>query len=117
MEAGRATLAVAKAIVCAAAIVAVYLISTVRLDRGFVQTEGTPTAGLIAAGISWLLVVWVLLYRDQCREDVIAPVEVGRYVHERLAGSEFALIDAVGHCPNLSAPEALIAVMREYLLP
>ena len=53
----------------------------------------------------------------QCREDVIAPVEVGRYVHESLAGSEFALIDAVGHCPNLSAPEALIAVMREYLLP
>jgi hypothetical protein len=64
MEAGRATLGVAKGIVCAAAIVAVYLISTVRLDRGFVQSEGTPTAGLIAAGISWLLVVWVLLYRD-----------------------------------------------------
>ena len=64
MEAGRATVGVAKAIVCAAAIVAVYLISTVRLDRGIVQTDGTPTAGLIAAGIAWLLVVWVLLYRD-----------------------------------------------------
>lgn len=51
----------------------------------------------------------------QCREDVIAPVEVGRYVHERLAGSRFALIDAVGHCPNLSAPDALTAAMREYL--
>lgn len=64
MEAGRATVAVAKAIVCAAAIVAVYLISTVRLDRGIVQTGGTPTAGLIAAGIAWLMVVWVLLSRD-----------------------------------------------------
>ncbi len=51
----------------------------------------------------------------QCREDVIAPVEVGRYVHERLAGSRFTIIDAVGHCPNLSAPDALIAAMREYL--
>jgi hypothetical protein len=50
--------------VCAAAAVTVYLISTVRLDRGIVQTEGTPTTGLIAAGVAWLLVVWVLLYRD-----------------------------------------------------
>ena len=64
MEAGRATVVVAKGIVCAAAVVAVYLISTVRLDRGIVQTEGTPTTGLIAAGVAWLLVVWVLLYRD-----------------------------------------------------
>lgn len=51
----------------------------------------------------------------QCREDVIAPVEVGRYVHERLKDSQFTIIDAVGHCPNLSAPDALIAAMREYL--
>lgn len=64
MEAGRATVVVAKGIVCAAAMVAVYLISTVRLDRGIVQTDGTPTAGLIAAVIAWLLVVWVLLARD-----------------------------------------------------
>jgi sigma-B regulation protein RsbQ len=53
----------------------------------------------------------------QCREDVIAPVEVGTYVHKNLADSEFALIDAVGHCPNLSAPEELITAMREYLSP
>ncbi|MDR7381431.1 alpha/beta fold hydrolase [Promicromonospora iranensis] len=53
----------------------------------------------------------------QCREDVIAPVEVGRYVHEHLDDSELALIDAVGHCPNLSAPQALITAMREYLSP
>jgi sigma-B regulation protein RsbQ len=51
----------------------------------------------------------------QCREDVIAPVEVGRYVHERLEGSRFVVIDAVGHCPNLSAPGALVGAMREYL--
>jgi sigma-B regulation protein RsbQ len=53
----------------------------------------------------------------QCREDAIAPVEVGRYVHDQLADSEFALIDAVGHCPNLSAPEELITAMRGYLSP
>lgn len=64
MEAGRATVLVAKTVVCAAAMVTVYLISTVRLDRGVVQTDGTPTAGLVAAGIAWLMVVWVLLHRD-----------------------------------------------------
>ncbi|GAA4702865.1 alpha/beta hydrolase [Promicromonospora umidemergens] len=53
----------------------------------------------------------------QCREDVIAPVEVGEYVHDQLADSKFVLIDAVGHCPNLSAPEELITAMREYLSP
>lgn len=73
MEAGRATVGVAKAIVCAAAIVTVYLISTVRLDRGIVQTGGTPTAGLIAAGFAWLMVVWVLLYRD----DGVRGVRLG----------------------------------------
>jgi sigma-B regulation protein RsbQ len=51
----------------------------------------------------------------QCREDVIAPVEVGRYVHEHLPGSAFALIDAVGHCPNLSAPDAVVDAIRTYL--
>lgn len=70
MEAGRATDGVAKAIVCAAAIVTVYLISTVRLDRGVTQAEGTPTAGLIAAGIAWLMVVWVLLHCDDGRRGV-----------------------------------------------
>jgi sigma-B regulation protein RsbQ len=51
----------------------------------------------------------------QCRQDVIAPVEVGRFVHEHLRGSELALLDATGHCPNLSAPGELIAAMTRYL--
>jgi sigma-B regulation protein RsbQ len=51
----------------------------------------------------------------QCRQDVIAPVEVGRYVHEHLRGSEFVLLDATGHCPNLSAPRELVEAMRGYL--
>jgi sigma-B regulation protein RsbQ len=51
----------------------------------------------------------------QCRDDVIAPVEVGRYVHDHVAGSEFALLDATGHCPNLSAPRQLVEAMDRYL--
>jgi sigma-B regulation protein RsbQ len=40
----------------------------------------------------------------QCTDDVIAPVAVGEYVHESIGGSELVLLEATGHCPNLSAP-------------
>ena len=51
----------------------------------------------------------------QSREDVIAPREVGEYVHRHLRGSDFVVLDATGHCPNLSAPDQLVAAMRSYL--
>jgi sigma-B regulation protein RsbQ len=51
----------------------------------------------------------------QCRDDVIAPTEVGRYVHESIPGSVLTVLDATGHCPNLSAPEATAAAMADFL--
>jgi len=51
----------------------------------------------------------------QCSRDVIAPQCVGEYVHENLANSSFVLLNATGHCPNLSAPEETIAAMRAFL--
>jgi sigma-B regulation protein RsbQ len=51
----------------------------------------------------------------QCREDVVAPREVGDYVHARLADSELLTLDATGHCPNLSAPEQVVTAMQRYL--
>jgi sigma-B regulation protein RsbQ len=51
----------------------------------------------------------------QCRDDVIAPIPVGEYVHQRIPGSELVLIDASGHCPNLSAPEATIAAIKAFV--
>jgi sigma-B regulation protein RsbQ len=51
----------------------------------------------------------------QCRDDVIAPVEVGHYVHANLPDSELVLLDVTGHCPNLSAPDQLTAAMTAYL--
>ena len=41
----------------------------------------------------------------ECAQDVIAPREVGAFVHESIPGSELVTLDAVGHCPQLSAPE------------
>ena len=51
----------------------------------------------------------------QCSEDVIAPQCVGEYVHRHLPGSEFVLLNATGHCPNLSAPDETIAAIKAFL--
>jgi sigma-B regulation protein RsbQ len=51
----------------------------------------------------------------QCSEDVIAPQEVGEYVHARLANSSFVLLKATGHCPNLSAPEETTQAIRAFV--
>jgi sigma-B regulation protein RsbQ len=51
----------------------------------------------------------------QCSEDVIAPYAVGEYVHRQLPASQFVLLKATGHCPNLSAPEETIASIRSFV--
>ncbi|OKH98896.1 sigma factor sigB regulation protein rsbQ [Streptomyces sp. CB02923] len=40
----------------------------------------------------------------ECAQDVIAPREVGAYVHAQVPGSTLVTLDATGHCPHLSAP-------------
>ena len=53
----------------------------------------------------------------QSAEDAIAPVEVGRYVHDAIPGSRLVVLDAIGHCPNLSAPAETAAAIRGFLSP
>lgn len=51
----------------------------------------------------------------QCSEDIIAPRTVGDYLHQHLPNSTLRVIDNVGHCPHLSAPDAIIAAMNQFL--
>jgi sigma-B regulation protein RsbQ len=51
----------------------------------------------------------------QCSDDIIAPICVGEYVHSNVADSQFMLLDATGHCPNLSAPEEVTAAIRAFI--
>jgi sigma-B regulation protein RsbQ len=51
----------------------------------------------------------------QCTDDIIAPLSVGEYVHAALPRSEFRLLSATGHCPNLSAPDEVTAAIREFV--
>lgn len=51
----------------------------------------------------------------QCDDDIIAPVNVGEYVHHNIPGSTFVRLEASGHCPNLSAPDEVTAAIRSFL--
>lgn len=52
----------------------------------------------------------------QTVEDVIAPVEVGQYLHRHLPRSELVIMRARGHCPHMSAPEETIEAIRRFLV-
>ncbi|UYK41634.1 alpha/beta hydrolase [Microbacterium terricola] len=51
----------------------------------------------------------------QCTEDVIAPDQVGAYVHGAIAGSTLTTIPTRGHIPLLSGPDILIEAIRRGL--
>ena len=52
----------------------------------------------------------------QCSEDIIAPLEVGDYLHKNLPNSTLRVMRATGHCPHMSEPDETIALIKEYLL-
>ncbi|MGW4697397.1 alpha/beta fold hydrolase [Kitasatospora cineracea] len=51
----------------------------------------------------------------ECAQDVIAPREVGAYVHDAIPGSRLVTLDSTGHCPQLSAPEATAQAVLSFL--
>jgi sigma-B regulation protein RsbQ len=51
----------------------------------------------------------------QCSEDVIAPYSVGAYVHQHMPRSQLVVMNATGHCPNLSAPAETIDAIKAFI--
>jgi sigma-B regulation protein RsbQ len=51
----------------------------------------------------------------QCSEDIVAPIEVGHYVHRHVRDSDLVVLKATGHCPNLSAPDEVIAAIQAFV--
>lgn len=51
----------------------------------------------------------------ECTQDMIAPREVGAFVHAAIPGSRLVTLEATGHCPQLSAPEATAAAITSFL--
>ena len=51
----------------------------------------------------------------QCSTDAIAPVAVGTYVRDAMPNSTLVILDATGHCPNLSSPEQTTAAISSFV--
>lgn len=51
----------------------------------------------------------------ECEQDVIAPREVGAYVHRAIPGSRLVTLEATGHCPQLSAPHATAQAIIDFM--
>ncbi|MET9582274.1 alpha/beta hydrolase [Streptomyces sp. NPDC006539] len=51
----------------------------------------------------------------ECKQDVIAPREVGAYVNDAIPGSRLVTLEATGHCPQLSAPQATAEAITAFI--
>ena len=50
----------------------------------------------------------------QHHQDSLAPLGVGDYVHQHLAGSTLKVLDVAGHCAHMSHPLLVIEAMQDY---
>lgn len=51
----------------------------------------------------------------QCSDDVIAPVTVGEYVAQHVPRASLVMLEATGHCPNLSAPVPTTQAIADFV--
>ena len=51
----------------------------------------------------------------QCSDDLLAPLEVGNFVAQQIPRSTLKIMKATGHCPQMSAPDETIELMKAYL--
>jgi len=52
----------------------------------------------------------------QVRDDAIAPMAVGDYMHRHMPRSELSIVDATGHCPHMSHPDLTLAAMHDFIV-
>lgn len=63
------------------------------------------------ADLPWIPLPTLVL---ECSQDAIAPREVGAYVHAHVPGSQLVTLDATGHCPHVSAPDATASTISAF---
>lgn len=51
----------------------------------------------------------------QHRQDALAPLSVGDYLHGHLPHSTLQVMDVVGHCAHMSHPELVVAAIRSVI--
>ena len=65
-----------------------------------------------SAEIDRISVPTLLLYGEH---DRLTPPAIGQALHDRIAGSEFAVIEGAGHLSNIERPEAFNAALLAFL--
>jgi sigma-B regulation protein RsbQ len=79
------------------------------IAKAFARVTFTSDNRKDLAGVA---VATLVLQRSQ---DIIASQEVGEFVNRSIPNSRMIVLKATGHCPNLSAPEEVIAAMRTFV--
>ena len=51
----------------------------------------------------------------QCDDDAVAPVAVGDWMYGTMTGATLRVVEAVGHCPHMTAPQKTIREIKRYL--
>lgn len=51
----------------------------------------------------------------QAKDDIAVPLQAAEFLHRQITGSHLTLINATGHFPHISAPNEVIAAMKEFL--
>ena len=65
-----------------------------------------------SAEIDRIAVPTLLIYGEH---DRLTPPAIGKALHERIAGSEFAVIEDAGHLSNIERPESFNAALLAFL--
>lgn len=52
----------------------------------------------------------------QSKTDAIASIEVGQFVNNNISNSKLVVLETIGHCPHLSAPNKTIEAIKNYLM-
>lgn len=53
----------------------------------------------------------------QSSDDLIAPREVGDYMHRQIPNNKLVVIDNIGHCPQISASGSSAKAIRDFVTP
>ncbi len=94
--------------------------TSTRLTESFCSTD--PVMARLFAQVTFFsdIRTSLALCRTPClilqhRHDALAPLAVGHYLQQQLAGSTLEILEVNGHCAHMSHPELVAASMRNYL--
>jgi sigma-B regulation protein RsbQ len=51
----------------------------------------------------------------QVRDDVIAPMTAGEFVHRQIPGSVMRVLETRGHAPHLTSPGEVVSAIRDFM--